>query len=120
MRQFQPPFLGVYMVARVAAWLKTKPSAPRCLGLSRGRFPIEQFFQRDKTDLGLDHYEGRSWLGLHHHLALAAVAYLFGPPVLVVPGFDAGFSERLLPSLVEKVVSAVRAKGRTSADAARG
>jgi hypothetical protein len=81
MRQFQPPFLGVYMVARVAAWLKTKPSAPRCLGLSRGRFPIEQFFQRDKTDLGLDHYEGRSWLGLHHHLALAAVAYLF---VLVV------------------------------------
>ena len=69
------------MVTSVAVWLKTKPSAPRCLRLSRGRFPIEQFFQRDKTDLGLDHYEGRSWLGLHHHLALAAVAYLF---VLVV------------------------------------
>jgi SRSO17 transposase len=64
-----------------SAWLKTKPSAPRCLRLSRGRFPIEQFFQRDKTDWGLDHYEGRSWLGFHHHLALAAVAYLF---VLVV------------------------------------
>ena len=45
--------------------------------LSRGRFPIEQFFQRDKTDLGLDHYEGRSWQGFHHHLVLAAVAYLF-------------------------------------------
>ena len=60
-----------------SAWLKTKPSAPRCLRLSRGRFPIEQFFQRDKTDLGLDHYEGRSWLGFHHHLTLAAVAYLF-------------------------------------------
>ena len=60
-----------------SARLKTRPSAPRCLRLSRGRFPIEQFFQRDKTDLGLDHYEGRSWLGFHHHLALAAVAYLF-------------------------------------------
>lgn len=59
------------------AWFKTKPTPQRCLRLSRGRFPIEQFFQRDKTDLGLDHYEGRSWQGFHHHLVLAAVAYLF-------------------------------------------
>jgi SRSO17 transposase len=58
------------------AWLRQAPSAARCLRLSRGRFPIEQFFQRDKTDLGLDHYEGRSWQGFHHHLVLAAVAYL--------------------------------------------
>ncbi len=61
--------------------LKTGPVPIRCLRLSRGRFAVEQFFQRDKTDLGLDHYEGRSWLGFHHHLALAAVAYLF---VLVI------------------------------------
>jgi SRSO17 transposase len=61
--------------------LKTTPVPIRCLRLSRGRFVVEQFFQRDKTDLGLDHYEGRSWLGFHHHLALAAVAYLF---VLVI------------------------------------
>jgi len=59
------------------AWLKTPPGAKRCLRLSRGRFQVEQFFQRDKTDLGLDHFEGRSWLGFHHHLVLAAVAYLF-------------------------------------------
>lgn len=59
------------------AWLKTPPTPQRCLRLSRGRFPVEQFFQRDKTDLGLDHYEGRSWQGFHHHLVLAAVAYLF-------------------------------------------
>ena len=59
------------------AWLKTPPTPMRCLRLSRGRFPIEQFFQRDKTDWGLDHYEGRSWQGFHHHLVLAAVAYLF-------------------------------------------
>jgi SRSO17 transposase len=62
-------------------WLATEPVPTRCLRLSRGRFAVEQFFQRDKTDLGLDHYEGRSWLGFHHHLALAAVAYLF---VLVI------------------------------------
>jgi SRSO17 transposase len=59
------------------AWLRQPPSAARCLRLSRGRFRIEQFFQRDKTDLGLDHYEGRSWRGFHHHLVLAASAYLF-------------------------------------------
>jgi len=59
------------------AWLQNAPTAARCLPLSRGRFPVEQYFQRSKTDLGLDHYEGRSWLGFHHHLVLAAVAYLF-------------------------------------------
>jgi SRSO17 transposase len=59
------------------ACFKSKPSPQRCLRLSRGRFPIEQYFQRDKTDLGLDHHEGRSWRGFHHHLVLAAVAYLF-------------------------------------------
>lgn len=63
------------------ACFESQPSPQRCLRLSRGRFPIEQFFQRDKTDLGLDHYEGRSWRGFHHHLVLAAVAYLF---VLVI------------------------------------
>ena len=30
------------------AWFKTKPTPQRCLRLSRGRFAIEQFFQRDK------------------------------------------------------------------------
>lgn len=59
------------------AHLKNPPTARRCLRLSRGRFHIEQFFQRDKSDLGLDHYEGRSWRGFHHHLVLAAVAYIF-------------------------------------------
>ena len=33
--------------------------------------------QRSKDDLGLDHYEGRSWRGFHHHLVLSALAYLF-------------------------------------------
>jgi SRSO17 transposase len=57
------------------------PTKAGCLRLSRGRWQIEQYFQRVKDDLGLDHYEGRSWRGFHHHLALSALAYLF---VLVV------------------------------------
>jgi SRSO17 transposase len=60
-----------------AAWLKQPPSRGRSLRLSRGRWPIEQYFQRGKDDLGLDHFEGRSWRGFHHHLVMSAVAYLF-------------------------------------------
>jgi SRSO17 transposase len=63
------------------AAFKSPPTKARCLRLSRSRWHIEQYFQRSKDDLGLDHFEGRSWRGFHHHLALSAVAYLF---VLVV------------------------------------
>jgi len=59
------------------AWLKQPPAKGRALRLSRGRWPIEQYFQRGKDDLGLDHYEGRSWRGFHHHLTMSAIAYLF-------------------------------------------
>ena len=59
------------------AWLKQAPAKGRVLRLSRGRWPIEQYFQRGKDDLGLDHYEGRGWRGFHHHLTMSAIAYLF-------------------------------------------
>ena len=59
------------------AWLKQPPAKGRMLRLSRGRWPIEQYFQRGKDDLGLDHYEGRGWRGFHHHLTMSAIAYLF-------------------------------------------
>jgi SRSO17 transposase len=59
------------------AEFKGTPAKARCLSLSRSRWHIEQYFQRSKDDLGLDHYEGRSWRGFHHHLVLSAVAYLF-------------------------------------------
>jgi len=53
------------------------PTKAYCLKLSRSRWHIEQYFQRSKDDLGLDHFEGRSWRGFHHHLVLSAIAYLF-------------------------------------------
>lgn len=57
--------------------LHRPPTKARCLSLSRSRWHVEQYFQRAKDDLGLDHFEGRSWNGFHHHLVLSAVAYLF-------------------------------------------
>lgn len=59
------------------AHLHGPPAKARCLKLSRSRWHIEQYFQRAKDDLGLDHFEGRSWRGFHHHLVLSAIAYLF-------------------------------------------
>jgi SRSO17 transposase len=41
------------------------------------RWAIEQQYQDLKTELGLDHFEGRTYLGWHHHIVLSAVAYAF-------------------------------------------
>jgi SRSO17 transposase len=59
------------------AHLHREPTVARMLRLRRSRWNIEQCFQRAKDDLGLDHYEGRSWRGFHHHLVMAVLAYLF-------------------------------------------
>ena len=59
------------------AHLHREPTVARCLRRSRSRWHIEQYFQRSKDDLGLDHFEGRSWRGFHHHLVMAVLAYLF-------------------------------------------
>jgi len=41
------------------------------------RWRIERDYQELKSELGLTHYEGRSWLGFHHHAALCVAAYGF-------------------------------------------
>src|SRR5487761_1361063 len=38
---------------------------------------IERCFEDGKGEVGLDHWEGRRWLGLKRHLILPAVSYLF-------------------------------------------
>jgi SRSO17 transposase len=45
--------------------------------LANMRWKIEQGYQQLKEELGLDHFEGRSWKGLHHHLSLCFMAYNF-------------------------------------------
>jgi SRSO17 transposase len=43
----------------------------------RGRWLCEPPHRQMKQELGLDHYEGRSWLGLRHHCLLGMIAYAF-------------------------------------------
>jgi SRSO17 transposase len=44
---------------------------------ARGRWRVEQDYQQMKEELGLDHFEGRSWTGWHHHVTLVMLAHLF-------------------------------------------
>jgi SRSO17 transposase len=44
---------------------------------AKGRFRIEQDYQEMKGEVGLDHFEGRSWQGWNHHVTLVALAYSF-------------------------------------------
>jgi SRSO17 transposase len=41
------------------------------------RWRIERDFQELKQELGLNHFEGRSWRGFHHHGTLCIAAYGF-------------------------------------------
>lgn len=45
--------------------------------LAKLRWRIERDYQELKGELGMDHYEGRSWRGFHHHLSLCAATYAF-------------------------------------------
>lgn len=49
----------------------------RFVRLAKGRWRIEQDYRELKDELGLDHFEGRSWPGWHHHVTLATMAYAF-------------------------------------------
>ncbi len=41
------------------------------------RWPIEACFTEGKSEVGLDHYELRSWRGWHHHMTLVILAHFF-------------------------------------------
>ena len=43
----------------------------------KARWVCEQMHQQMKDELGLDHFEGRSWRGLHHHALLCQLAFAF-------------------------------------------
>jgi SRSO17 transposase len=61
-------------------WISNMPpsTSPEHLArLARMRWKIELDYKQLKGELGLDHYEGRSWLGWYHHTALVTAAHGF-------------------------------------------
>ena len=55
----------------------SRTSLKRMLHWAHQRWTIEQGYQQLKQELGLDHFEGRSWRGLHHHVTLCFMAFAF-------------------------------------------
>ena len=49
----------------------------RLVRTARARWRVEQDYRELKEELGLDHHEGRHWLGWHHHVTLVSVAFAF-------------------------------------------
>jgi SRSO17 transposase len=49
----------------------------RLVASLKSRWACEQAHQQMKEELGLDHFEGRSWTGLHHHTLLTMIAFAF-------------------------------------------
>jgi SRSO17 transposase len=45
--------------------------------LIKAAWACEQAHQQLKEELGLDHFEGRSWVGLHRHALMAMIAFCF-------------------------------------------
>jgi SRSO17 transposase len=61
-------------------WLSNLPAdaePERLARLARMRWKMELDYKQLKGELGLDHYEGRSWLGWYHHTALVTAAHEF-------------------------------------------
>jgi len=64
----------------VKYWLATLPAdtpLARLVGLAKLRWRVEHDYRELKDALGLDHFEGRSWQGWHHHVTLVSVAHAF-------------------------------------------
>jgi SRSO17 transposase len=64
----------------VKYWLANLPETTpleQLVGLAKLRWRVEHDYRELKDALGLDHFEGRSWQGWHHHVTLVSVAHAF-------------------------------------------
>ena len=86
--QGEPPHKAVWLLAEwpesepapTKYWLGDLPPSTtlrRLVRVAKCRWAIEQDYQQLKEELGLDHYEGRGWVGWHHHLTLVMLAHAF-------------------------------------------
>ena len=61
-------------------WLSTLPANiafRRLVDVAKLRWRIERDYLELKQEIGLGHYEGRGWIGFHHHATMSIAAYGF-------------------------------------------
>lgn len=103
-------------------WLSNLPkniSSKHLVRLTKLRWRVERDYQEMKGELGLDHFEGRTWRGFHHHATLCAAALgflalrraLFPPEQSAVDVAHGQASSAANSSSAHRHVSAVRAAG---------
>ncbi|MET8214012.1 IS701 family transposase [Streptomyces sp. NPDC005373] len=72
-------------------WLSNLPdtlSLAELVRLAKIRWRIEHDYRELKHGLGLDHFEGRSWTGWHHHVTLVTAAQAFLTEQRLAPKAD--------------------------------
>jgi SRSO17 transposase len=57
--------------------LPKRMSKKQIVRLLKERYRTEQAYEELKGELGLDHFEGRSFTGWHHHVSVALCSYAF-------------------------------------------
>ena len=71
------------------------------------RWAIEQLYQELKTELGFDHFEGRSSPGWQHHVVLTAVAYAFLQRERMRPGTTTALTFPGIRAIVQEIFTAL-------------
>ena len=103
--------------------LPATASLKQLVRLAHQRWAIEQQYQELKTELGLDHFEGRSYPGWHRHVVLTAVAYAFlqrerirpdADPALTLPAVRAIVTETFTALLFAQKPSVLETHPRTT------
>ncbi|MDQ0948609.1 SRSO17 transposase [Streptomyces phaeochromogenes] len=72
-------------------WLTSLPAGTpltELVRLAKIRWRIEHDYRELKHGLGLDHFEGRSWTGWHHHVTLVTAAHAFLTEQRLAPKAD--------------------------------
>ncbi|MEU5637980.1 IS701 family transposase [Streptomyces rishiriensis] len=72
-------------------WLSNLPAGTpvaELVRLAKIRWRIEHDYRELKHGLGLDHFEGRSWAGWHHHVTLVTAAHAFLTEQRLAPKAD--------------------------------
>jgi SRSO17 transposase len=57
--------------------LPASTSMRELVRVAKLRWRVERDYQDLKGEVGLDHFEGRTWIGFHHHAALCSAAHAF-------------------------------------------